>query len=224
MVSLLLRLFCVERWKVTMEVPIATKLSPFSCSASPTNSPLLMLFERWFCGHMRTYKDVDDETYEEKNSPRMFGSDEEVVSQVPTQVQTLVEGSGSILVSDHSAARTIGFLGTQNMRFMHQELIEILSYAMVKTPELLKVILPQSLKKQLPESQELLSKVNNVIEKPHNDHLPLIEANSNCIVWKNYKLCNMDIISHIQQVICFAFREVECSWKLVKRLKISEKL
>lgn len=75
-------------------------------------------------------------------------------------------------------------------------------------PELLTVILPQSLKKQPPESQELLSKVRfiiifslffvhcikvfmypftyifrgldmqvkNVIEKPHNDHLPLIEA------------------------------------------------
>jgi hypothetical protein len=43
-------------------------------------------------------------------------------------------------------------------------------------PELLTVILPQSLKKQPPESQELLSKVQNVIEKPHNDHLPLLEA------------------------------------------------
>lgn len=77
-------------------------------------------------------------------------------------------------------------------------------------PELLTVILPQSLKKQPPESQELLSKVSktgllnpgscwilcisnlhmklssfamsvisqvqNVVEKPHNDHLPLLEA------------------------------------------------
>ncbi|KAL5836685.1 hypothetical protein ACOSQ3_013854 [Xanthoceras sorbifolium] len=69
------------------------------------------------------------------------------------------------------------------MVFMHQQLIEILSYALVITknhiyisgasgtnaavirgalraekPELLTVILPQSLKKQPPESQELLSK------------------------------------------------------------------
>ncbi|KAL5056696.1 hypothetical protein RYX36_037378 [Vicia faba] len=109
------------------------------------------------------------------------------------------------------------------MGFMHQELIEILSYAMVITknhiytsgasgtnaavirgalraekPELLTVILPQSLSKQSPESQELLSKVKNVIEKPHNDHLPLLAAS---------RLCNMDIISHVQQVICFAFHD-----------------
>ncbi|KAL5551025.1 hypothetical protein UlMin_001201 [Ulmus minor] len=126
------------------------------------------------------------------------------------------------IVTNHLIARTIGFFGTRNMGFMHQELIKILSYAMVKTknhiytsgasgtnvafirgalrvekPELLTVILPQSLKKQSPESQEILSK--NVIEKPHNDYLPLIEAS---------RLCNMDIISHVQQVICFAFRNI----------------
>lgn len=118
--------------------------------------------------------------------------------------------------------RSIGFFGTRNMGFMHQELIEILSYAMVITvrclnfklvicmllivytqhytmflkilnntcmqknhiytsgasgtnaavirgalraekPELLTVILPQSLEKQPPESQELLSKVRIII-------------------------------------------------------------
>ncbi|KAG9158148.1 hypothetical protein Leryth_000294 [Lithospermum erythrorhizon] len=50
--------------------------------------------------------------------------------------------------------------------------------------------------KQPPESQELLSKVKNVIEKPYNDHLPLIEASSMCL-----------IISQVQQVICFAFHD-----------------
>ncbi|KAL8088780.1 hypothetical protein AgCh_038529 [Apium graveolens] len=128
-----------------------------------------------------------------------------------------------LLAIQQQGPRSIGFFGTRNMGFMHQELIEILSYAMVITknhiftsgasgtnaavirgalraekPELLTVILPQSLKMQPPESQELLSKVKNVIEKPYNDHLPLIEAS---------RLCNMDIISHVQQVICFAFHD-----------------
>ncbi|KAK0591700.1 hypothetical protein LWI29_006574 [Acer saccharum] len=40
--------------------------------------------------------------------------------------------------------------------------------------------------------------VKTMIKKPHNDHLPLIEAS---------RLCNMDIISHVQQVICFAFHD-----------------
>ncbi|XP_027117978.1 uncharacterized protein [Coffea arabica] len=164
----------------------------------------------------------------------MYGSDEEVKTQIPTQAQSIVEGSGAVLLSEYKPApdvdyiqellaiqqqgpRAIGFFGTRNMGFMHQELIEILSYALVITknhiftsgasgtnaavirgalraekPELLTVILPQSLKKQPPESQELLAKVQNVIEKPDNDHLPLIEVS---------RLCNMDIISQVQQVI-----------------------
>ncbi|KAK9664949.1 hypothetical protein RND81_14G079400 [Saponaria officinalis] len=170
----------------------------------------------------------------------VFGSDEESGTKIPTQAQSIVEGSNSVMVSEYKpirdvdyiqellaiqqqGPRSIGFFGTRNMGFMHQELIEILSYAMVITnnhiytsgasgtnaavirgalraekPELLTVILPQSLKKQSPESQELLTKVKNVVEKPHNDHLPLLEAS---------RLCNMDIISHVQQIICFAFHD-----------------
>ncbi|GMY33034.1 hypothetical protein FCV25MIE_28276 [Fagus crenata] len=194
----------------------------------------------WRCGHMRRDQDMDNWKHEEEKVVHMFGSDEEVGNQIPTQAQTIVEGSGAVLISEfkpvadvdylqellaiqQQGPRSIGFFGTRNMGFMHQELIEILSYAMVITknhiytsgaagtnaavirgalraerPELLTVILPQSLKKQPPESQELLSKVKNVIEKPHNDHLPLLEAS---------RLCNMDIISHVQQVICFAFHD-----------------
>eukprot|EP00250_Pteridium_aquilinum_P017413 c23620_g1_i2 orf=123-968(+) len=128
-----------------------------------------------------------------------------------------------LLAIQQQGPTAIGFFGTRNMGFTHQQLIEVLSYAMVITknhvftsgasgtnaavirgalraerPDLLTVILPQSLKKQPPESQELLSKVQNVIEMPHNDHLPLIEAS---------RICNMDILSHVQQVICFAFHD-----------------
>ncbi|KAG2722339.1 hypothetical protein I3760_02G124300 [Carya illinoinensis] len=172
----------------------------------------------WLCGQVRRDQDMDNWKCEDENVIRMFGSDEEAGNQIPTQAQSIVEGSGAVLLSEfkpvpdvdylqellaiqQQGPRFIGFFGTRNMGFMHQELIEILSYAMVITknhiytsgasgtnsavirgalraekPELLTVILPQSLEKQSPESQELLSKVKNVIEKPHNDHLPLIEA------------------------------------------------
>ncbi|KAK7264834.1 hypothetical protein RJT34_32446 [Clitoria ternatea] len=194
----------------------------------------------WLCGHANRDRDMYSHNNELANGLGLFGSDEELGAQIPTQAQSVVEGSGSVRVAEFKPApdvdylqellaiqqqgpRAIGFFGTRNMGFMHQELIEILSYAMVITknhiytsgasgtnaavirgalraekPELLTVILPQSLSKQPPESQELLSKVKNVIEKPHNDHLPLIEAS---------RLCNMDIISHVQQVICFAFHD-----------------
>ncbi|KAF7131741.1 hypothetical protein RHSIM_Rhsim09G0003700 [Rhododendron simsii] len=199
----------------------------------------------WLCGYAKGDQNIDSGKNEDEIMLQMFGSDEETIAKIPTQVQTFPgEGSGEVLVSEYKpipepvpdvdylqellaiqqqGPRAIGFFGTRNMGFMHQELIEILSYAMVITknhiftsgasgtnaavirgalraekPELLTVILPQSLKKQPPESQELLAKVKNVIEKPHNDHLPLIEAS---------RLCNMDIISHVQQVICFAFHD-----------------
>ncbi|KAF3682192.1 putative inositol-tetrakisphosphate 1-kinase 4-like [Capsicum annuum] len=194
----------------------------------------------WPDGDAETYCNNDNLRNEDNYPIQMFGSDDELSSQIPTQVQSVVEGSGSVLVSEYKPVpdvdylqellaiqqqgpRNIGFFGTRNMGFMHQELIEILSYALVITknhiftsgaagtnaavirgalraekPELLTVILPQSLKKQPPESQELLSKVKNVIEKPHNDHLSLLEAS---------RLCNMDIISQVQQVICFAFHD-----------------
>ncbi|KAL8479191.1 hypothetical protein ACS0TY_026166 [Phlomoides rotata] len=196
--------------------------------------------KKWLLGYEQTQQRTENLEDGDKNEIQMYGSDEEVSKQIPTQVQSLVEGSGAVLVSEYKPApdvdylqellaiqqqgpRSIGFFGTRNMGFMHQELIEILSYALVITknhiftsgasgtnaavirgalraekPELLTVILPQSLKKQPPESQELLSKVKNVIEKPYNDHLPLIEAS---------RLCNMDIISQVQQVICFAFHD-----------------
>ncbi|XP_073046160.1 uncharacterized protein [Primulina eburnea] len=195
---------------------------------------------KWLCRHGKRQQQICNLRDGKKSEIQMGGSDDEISTQIPTQAQSLVEGSGAVLVSEYKPVpdvdylqellaiqqqgpRAIGFFGTRNMGFMHQELIEILSYALVITknhiytsgasgtnaavirgalraekPELLTVILPQSLKKQPPESQELLSKVQNVIEKPHNDHLPLIEAS---------RLCNMDIISQVQQIICFAFHD-----------------
>ncbi|KAH1114494.1 hypothetical protein J1N35_007872 [Gossypium stocksii] len=196
--------------------------------------------KKWICAHTRRDQEMDGYRYEEENAVCLVSSDEDTGMQIPTQVQSIVEGLGAVTVSklkpvpdvdylqellaiQQQGPRSIGFFGTRNMGFMHQELIEILSYALVITknhiftsgasgtnaavirgalraekPELLTVILPQSLKKQPPESQELLEKVQTVIEKPYNDHLPLIEAS---------RLCNRDIISHVQQVICFAFHD-----------------
>ncbi|KAK6781869.1 hypothetical protein AABB24_013952 [Solanum stoloniferum] len=215
-------------------------LNPISSSKRCGSTSSSSNGHTWPDGDAERYCSNDNLRNEDDYAIQMFGSDEELSSQIPTQAQTLVEGSGSVLVSEYKPVpdvdylqellaiqqqgpRNIGFFGTRNMGFMHQELIEILSYALVITknhiftsgaagtnaavirgalraekPELLTVILPQSLEKQPPESQELLSKVKHVIEKPHNDHLSLLEAS---------RLCNMDIISQVQQVICFAFHD-----------------
>ncbi|KAI4323926.1 hypothetical protein L6164_023499 [Bauhinia variegata] len=120
----------------------------------------------------------------------MFGSDEDVGTQIPTEAQSIVEGSGSLLVSEfkpvpdpmitlnplsqlqlesnlcfyielhnilnlssdiwqallaiqQQGPRAIGFFGTRKMEFMHSELIEILSYAMVITVRCLDFTLVQ---------------------------------------------------------------------------------
>ena len=65
---------------------------------------------------------------------------------------------------------------------------------------LLTVLLPQSLERQVPEIREQLGYVLHMLEKPENDDLPLPMASS---------LCNQEIISRCDQLICFAFHDSE---------------
>ncbi|CAL5224189.1 g6831 [Coccomyxa viridis] len=140
-------------------------------------------------------------------------------SKPPADIDYLAE----LIAIQQNGPKALGFFGTRNMGFLHQNLIEILSYAMVLTdnhiytsgatgtnaavirgalraekPDLLTVVLPQSRSKQPPESQELLEEVQNVIDMPANDKLSLFEAS---------RLCNQDIVRRVQQVICFAFHD-----------------
>ncbi|KAJ4721606.1 Cysteine sulfinate desulfinase/cysteine desulfurase [Melia azedarach] len=151
---------------------------------------------------MRRDQDMDGwKCEEEDNVVGMFGSDEDTGTQIPTQAQSIVEGSGAVMVSEYKPVPDVDYLQKNHIYTSGASgtnAAVIRGALRAEKPELLTVILPQSLKKQPPESQELLAKVKTVIEKPHNDHLPLIEAS---------RLCNMDIISHVQQVICFAFHD-----------------
>jgi predicted Rossmann fold nucleotide-binding protein DprA/Smf involved in DNA uptake len=121
-----------------------------------------------------------------------------------------------------TSSKRIALLGSRHVPITHQHLIEMMSYALVLSgnrlltsgatgtnaaaikgamradPGLLTVILPQSLNKQPKESQEQLSQVLHLVENPENDHLPLGEAST---------LCNREIISRCQQLICFAFHD-----------------
>ena len=135
--------------------------------------------------------------------------------------------------------KNVGFFGTRNMGFLHQQLVEILSYALVLTenhiftsgatgtnaavirgalraerPDLLTVILPQSVSKQPEESCELLKKVENVLELKF-DALPLGEAS---------RKCNDDILAKVQQVICFAFHDSNLLLDTCHEAKMQRKL
>lgn len=121
-----------------------------------------------------------------------------------------------------SGSKRIAVLGSRHVPITHQHLIELMSYALVLSgnrlltsgatgtnsaairgamradPNLLTVILPQSLSRQPRESRDQLDQVMHLVENPANDTLSLAEASA---------LCNQEIVSRCQQLICFAFHD-----------------
>lgn len=121
-----------------------------------------------------------------------------------------------------TGSKRIALLGSRHVPIMHQQLIEMMSYALVlggnrivtsgatgtnsaaikgamrADSNLLTVILPQSLSRQSKESKIQLEKVIHLVENPENDHLSLGDASA---------LCNQEIIARCQQLICFAFHD-----------------
>lgn len=143
-------------------------------------------------------------------------------------------------IQQSDGPKAMGFFGTRNMGVTHQKLVEVLSYAYTSTgnhiftsgaigtnaavikgalranaPDKLTVILPQSLKRQPPESQELIEQVEDLVEMPENDELSLLEAS---------RICNRKIISHVQQVICFAFHDSRLLMETCHEAKESKKI
>jgi hypothetical protein len=104
-------------------------------------------------------------------------------------------------------------LGTRHCTFLHQQIVELLSYALVlsgnhvytsgaigthtavirgalraENQALLTVILPQTIKQQPPETRELLEKVEQVEELGHNE-LPLGLAS---------RMCNSQLLTKVR--------------------------
>lgn len=137
---------------------------------------------------------------------------------IPT-LDTLAQELAAI---QQTGSKRIALLGSRHVPITHQQLIEMMSYALVlggnrimtsgatgtnsavikgamrADANLLTVILPQSLSKQPRESQEQLRQVIHLVECPENDNLSLSEAST---------LCNREIVSRCQQLICFAFHD-----------------
>ena len=140
------------------------------------------------------------------------------VVNTPT-LDTLAQELAAI---QQTGSKRIALLGSRHVPITHQQLIEMMSYALVlggnrlmtsgssgtnsaaikgamrADPNLLTVILPQSLDRQPRESQEQLQQVVHLVENPEYDSLSLGEASA---------LCNREIVSRCQQLICFAFHE-----------------
>jgi len=143
-------------------------------------------------------------------SPSTEGSEEE---------QRIIDNFNQIQFGQR---KKYGIIGTQDLSESHQNLIELLSYALVLSgnhiytsggssgtniavirgalracnPDLLTVILPQSLSLQSSEMQLLLSRVANVVQLPQNDDMDLKEAAN---------ICNEKIILSVDKMVVFVY-------------------
>ena len=122
-----------------------------------------------------------------------------------------------------SANRTYCILGSRHCSYLHQQIIELLSYALVlsgnhvytsgaagtnaavirgalraNATDLLTVILPQSRSRQTEDCQELIAEVTQVVSLPENDALSLEVAS---------KRCNRRLVKETEHLIAFAFHD-----------------
>ena len=134
-------------------------------------------------------------------------------------VDTLAQELATI---QQTGAKRIAVLGSRHVPLTHQHLIEMMTYALVLSgnriltsgatgtnsaairgamradPNMLTVILPQTLDRQPQESRQQLEQVMHLVENAKNDALSLAEASA---------ICNQEIVSRCQQLICFAFHD-----------------
>ena len=146
------------------------------------------------------------------------------VSTILKQLESIQQGTPKKIV----------ILGTRHCSFLHQQIIELLSYALVlsenhiftsgatgthaaairgalraQNGELLTVILPQTIARQPREIRELLGQVQNVIELGH-DLLPLDAAS---------RICNSELLSKGDQLIVFAFHDSKTLRETIEEAK-----
>jgi len=134
------------------------------------------------------------------------------IEEILRQLESIQQGNPKKIV----------ILGTRHCTFLHQQIVELLSYALVlsgnhvytsgavgthtavirgalraEDQSLLTVILPQTLRQQPLETRTLLESVEQVVELGHND-LPLSYAS---------RLCNSELLGMAEQLIVFAFHD-----------------
>jgi len=130
--------------------------------------------------------------------------------------------------------KNIVVLGTRHCSLLHQQIIELLSYALVlsdnhiytsgatgthaaairgalraENQDLLTVILPQTVLKQPREIRDLLAEVKQVIELGHNQ-LPLDAAS---------RICNSELLAKGDQLIVFAFHDSKTLLETIEEAK-----
>ena len=150
------------------------------------------------------------------------------VSNIPVSVDAFMQELQTI---QSAGSKKIAILGSCHLSLTHQQLIEMLAYALSLTgnqvltsgaggtnaavikgvmranPGNLLVILPQTVSQQNAESQELLSTLPTIREHPERRLLTLAQAS---------QMCNQEIIENCQQLICFLYHTSHTLQEAVK--------
>jgi len=136
-------------------------------------------------------------------------------------IPSVDELAQELLLIQQSGPRRVAIIGTRNLPLTHQQLVEMLAYALVLSgnqvvtsggangcnmavirgaqranPDRLEVILPQTIGQQPSEVQDLLIGIKNITEYPERRTMTLADAS---------KICNHEIIDRSQQIICFLY-------------------
>ena len=144
------------------------------------------------------------------------------------------------LATIRQSAKRIAIIGSRNLTITHQQIIETLTTSLVMqgntiitsggssgtnaaairgalkaNPDKLKIILPQTIGQQPSDVQDQLIGVPNIIEHPDRAMMTLADAS---------RICNREIISECQQLICFLSHSSNTLHKAVEFAEESHKV
>ena len=144
------------------------------------------------------------------------------------------------LATIQQSAKKVAIIGSRNLPITHQQIIEVLSYALViqgntiitsggssgsnaatirgamkANPDKLRVILPQTIGQQPSDVQDQLIGVPNIIEHTDRSMMTLADAS---------RICNREIIDECQQLICFLSHTSNTLHKAIQYAEDSHKV
>ena len=140
------------------------------------------------------------------------------------------------LATIQQSAKKVAIIGSRNLPITLQQVIEVLSYALVMqgntvitsggnaaairgamkaNPDKLRVILPQTIGQQPSDVQDQLIGVPNIIEHPDRSMMTLADAS---------RICNREIIDECQQLICFLSHTSNTLHKAIQHAEDSHKV
>ena len=177
---------------------------------------------------------------ENKNNETKIMVPIEDLDKVESHDSNTLDALSMELATIQQSAKKVAIIGSRNLPITHQQIIEILAYALVMqgntvitsggssgtnaaairgamkaNPDKLKVILPQTIGQQPSDVQDQLIGVPNIIEHPDRSMMTLADAS---------RICNREIIDDCQQLICFLSHTSNTLHKAIQHAEDSHKV